>query len=421
MTYLYRIFVKFIGGYLLLPFLVTKQRREEGSQLWTSSFSIQNAIPVLWFHAASVGELEALWPVIIALAEKAKGGLKIQFALTVFSSSARARLGQLEQSLLDLGAQVAVCGYSPWEGNWGDALGKVKPKLFITTKYEAWPELWMSLSERSIGLVIISAKKRRSLEISKWICQLFLVPLPKMKLLTASAGDGSGLSQIFKEAEVLQVGEPRWDQVFSRAHQGNSRAKRVLEVLSPSPRPWGVLGQIWPEDLSLWKSVIRQASGTLIIVPHRIEPKYLTPVGNFLNEAGIQYLKSSALKGNEQGVQALLVDEMGFLSELYAGADWAYVGGGFGKGVHSTIEPAIYGVPIGCGPQGVEKFPEIYNLEKRGQLKIIRNEVELAQWMTLNLAPATGAKLSRELWMRQAQQEKGATIRICEIIGSVLP
>ena len=59
----------------------------------------------------------------------------------------------------------------------------------------------------------------------------------------------------------------------------------------------------------------------------------------------------------------VLVDEMGFLSELYGAADWAYVGGGFGAGVHSTIEPAIQGIPILIGPVRADHFTEIGQLQ----------------------------------------------------------
>jgi len=75
----------------------------------------------------------------------------------------------------------------------------------------------------------------------------------------------------------------------------------------------------------------------------------------------------------------ILVDEMGFLAEFYELADWAFVGGGFGKGVHSTLEPACHGIPVFCGPSGAESFTEIQLLQEKEQLRVVHSSYELTQ------------------------------------------
>jgi 3-deoxy-D-manno-octulosonic-acid transferase len=89
------------------------------------------------------------------------------------------------------------------------------------------------------------------------------------------------------------------------------------------------------------------------------------------------------------------VDEMGFLAELYSIMDWSWVGGGFGSGVHSTIEPAVHGLAVFSGPKGWEKFDEIRLLERQGQLAVLDfasnregfssfSDSRKKEWMDLN-------------------------------------
>ena len=94
-------------------------------------------LPTCWFHAASVGELETLWPVAVELA--GSGDEKREFIFTVLSSSARERVAKLAQVVSERGAKVRFCGYSPWEGDWREALHSLGPEVFVTAKYEPGP------------------------------------------------------------------------------------------------------------------------------------------------------------------------------------------------------------------------------------------------------------------------------------------
>jgi 3-deoxy-D-manno-octulosonic-acid transferase len=125
-------------------------------------------------------------------------------------------------------------------------------------------------------------------------------------------------------------------------------------------------------------------------------------------------LRSSRNPSTERAgpTTCILVDETGVLSELYASADWAYIGGGFGDGVHSTIEPALHGIPISCGPGGAEKFAEIEDLKQSGQLSMVRSTEELASWLKEKSRDAT----PRGRWIQDARARLGATGRILELL-----
>ena len=113
--------------------------------------------------------------------------------------------------------------------------------------------------------------------------------------------------------------------------------------------------------------------------------------------------------------RAILVDEMGFLAELYAHADWAYVGGGFGSGIHSTLEPAAAGIPICCGPARVDVFAETRGLRKSAQLTVIEDASGFASWIDrVDHLSAT----QKRTWKDDVSARLGATERIWSEIQS---
>ena len=172
----YRIFQRVVVQNLFLPFVFSKKRmseaqnnqREIESIRLESVFSSESLKKRIWCHAASVGELESLWPLILFLAEQ-----KSEIILTILSESARPSLERLKLALVEKGAKIAFCGYSPWEGHWSKALKALRPSLFITAKYEAWPDLWVSLKEEKVPLAIVSAQSRKSLNCKKNVPSFF--------------------------------------------------------------------------------------------------------------------------------------------------------------------------------------------------------------------------------------------------------
>jgi hypothetical protein len=143
-----------------------------------------------------------------------------------------------------------------------------------------------------------------------------------------------------------------------------------IHALSPDyPRPWWIGAQVWGSDAPLFEQwMIRgEFSGTLFLVPHE--------VGNVQEEQA-----RSAFARVLQSPNVHWIGKKGVLMNLYAQCDAAYVGGGFGQGVHNTMEPAVFGIPISCGPARVETFTEISQLKTSQQLKVIQNAQEFIQW-----------------------------------------
>ncbi len=365
-----------------------------------------------WFHGASVGELESLIPVMKEWA--ARGD---EIVATVLSESAKGAIEKLPQEFEDRPGALLYAGYAPWDGRWGEALEKVRPSLFITAKYEAWPELWASLAERGIPLVVLGARPRRSLRVARRLSDFLVGMTPRLWLLTANEEDAQALRRELGQVRSCVTGEPRWDRVLERSQRRGGRAKQLVEQAAHLPRPWGVLGSVWPEDLDVWRGRLgNKAAGTLWVVPHQVDSDSLEEIEELLQEGGVEWVRSSSwegrqLKNQKNATHCVLVDEMGFLSELYSGVDWAYVGGGFGEGVHSTIEPAIHAIPISCGPNGAEKFAEIEELTLSGQLQIIEDAEGLDHWLD---TPPNAEQ--RESWKRQIAEKMGASRRVLEVL-----
>jgi 3-deoxy-D-manno-octulosonic-acid transferase len=142
-----------------------------------------------------------------------------------------------------------------------------------------------------------------------------------------------------------------------------------------------------------------------------------------LTESGLKPLRTSKLAGPElvarqEGV-VILGDELGFLSELYAAVDWGYVGGGFGAGVHSMIEPAIHGIPIACGTKNADKFPEIAELRQTGQLRLLSGPKDIREWhgYAIEVARSQAAGSSGEEWRQQALSRLGSTDRVMQALA----
>ena len=429
---LYRAFHSKLIEPFLLPLIFKRDPFPKPSQPNSTSSSSN---PCLWFHVASVGELESLWPLILLAA---KNGLGI--AVTVLSPSAKNSLEKLKLSLEQIQANIIHLDYSPWEGSWTKWLQKISPTVFISAKYEAWPDLWVSLKELNIPLVIVSARARRSLKLAKLLSHAMIGATPELILLPATSEDVAPLQKLFPDAQIQVTGEPRWDRVFERIQKGNSRAQELIRKFEKFPRPWGVIGSAWAEDIILFEPTLPRLKGTLWIVPHKVDDISIQQIDGLLKTYHLNPIKTSTTDTPDIGdtsdshtpkattqnstssqshgsLSCILVDEMGFLTELYSKTNWAFVGGGFGAGIHSTIEPAIYGIPVAGGPKGSTRFSEISQLSQTGQLTLTSSGEELEEWIQkLDQLSVNEASANEVSWKKDALTRLGASQRILDIL-----
>jgi 3-deoxy-D-manno-octulosonic-acid transferase len=381
----------------------------------------------VWFHAASVGELESLWPLI----ERASREPRTRLILTVFSTSAWSHLHKMARRLE--GAPALYVGYSPLEGGWRSAFSGISPDLFVTAKYEAWPEIWDSLARIQVPLAIIGAKPRSSILWAKRILDFLGGSIPHILFFSFDPENEAGLAKRFPAAKLFHGSDPRWDRVFQRSELPHPRVAELVAEFRDLPKPWGALGSAWAADLeALAENAATDVTGTIWIVPHRVDPRSISEMEILLRDRGFTPLRTSvAERIRPAGKIAVLVDEMGFLAELYSAMDWAFIGGGFGSSIHSTIEPAIYGLPIYGGPKGQQKFDEIPLLQKQAQLHLFqrssrstkgpRSSEDFMAWL---LAESRGGRAVRDdrrkEWKEANQRHRGASERIWDRLSEAL-
>jgi 3-deoxy-D-manno-octulosonic-acid transferase len=381
----------------------------------------------IWFHAASMGELESLWP-LVELA--AKGGTN-RLVLTVFSTSAWAHLHRMARKLE--GPPPLYVGYSPLEGGWRNALEEAGLNLFVTAKYEAWPEIWDSLAALDLPLAIIGAKPRSSILWAKRILRFLRGRIPRIIFFSFDPENEPGLTRSFPAAILYHGSDPRWDRVFQRSERTHPRVSELSREFADLPRPWGAIGSAWAPDLGALPShAAASVAGTLWVIPHRVDARSVSELEILLRERGFTPVRTSVPGGiRPAGKIAVLIDEMGFLAELYSVMNWAFIGGGFGSSIHSTIEPAIYGLPIYGGPKGQQKFDEIPLLKKQSQLRLFgdvklhgsvaRSEEDFLDWLHAEFSGTDQALADRHgEWRTANLRHRGASERIWARLAAVL-
>ena len=156
----------------------------------------------------------------------------------------------------------------------------------------------------------------------------------------------------------------------------------------------------------------------MLLVPHDLSPEHLTSLKRELVSRNLVHLFTSEAGGAASAapadpVQVVVVDEMGFLAGLYALADVAVVGGGWGVGIHNTLEPAAHGVPIVTGPN-LNRFQEAKDLQEAGALRVAQQPSDLMREIR-SFDDGAGHKARRCV-----ERSRGAAAAIAMRLASVL-
>jgi 3-deoxy-D-manno-octulosonic-acid transferase len=301
---------------------------------------------LVWIHAPSVGEGLQARPVIeIARAERPE----LQLAYTYFSPSARGFAESLPVDFRD---------YLPFDtrGDARAALAALRPQALVFSKLDVWPMLVFEADRQGVPVVMISAtlasasSRRRRLAVA-----LLRDAYSRLSAVGAvDEADADRLVSIGVRPSVITVtGDTRYDQVWARAAQ--PRLDGPLLASLRSDRPTMVAGSTWPADearlLAAWLRVHNGIPGArLIIAPHEPTHEHLAAVEGWARSSALRLARLGSDGAREADV--IVVDRTGVLGDLYGLATISYVGGGFhAAGLHSTLEPAAFGVPVLFGPR----------------------------------------------------------------------
>jgi len=302
----------------------------------------------IWFHFASLGEFEQGRPVLEALKEKYPHK---NIVVTFFSPS-----GYEVRKNYALADGIF---YLPLDTkkNAEEFIRLLKPEIAIFTKYEFWYHYFKTLHQQQIPLILISGIFRPEQAFFKWYGGFYRRILSYVSYFFVQNEQSVRLLNSINLANTSLSGDTRFDRVAENA--AAPKKLELIEKFCESSRVF-IAGSTWLPDEQLLAELIKQhPDWKFIIAPHEIQPDHINEIIKLIPEAA-RYTQLETTSGAFDR-QVLLVDNIGMLSSVYQYGEIAYIGGGFGTGIHNTLEAAAFGLPVIIGPK-YDKFQEAKDL-----------------------------------------------------------
>lgn len=357
---------------------------------------------IFWVHAASVGEFEQGRPLIEFVKEHHP---EYKILVTFYSPSGY----ELRRGYK--GADHVFYFPSDKKKVVRQFLDAIHPEIAVFIKYEFWLNTLFELRRRGIRTFLVSSIFRKNSTFFKPWGGLWRKALGTYETIFVQNESSLELLDRLGLSNVVVAGDTRFDRV----HQ---------IVLSPKQLPLIdrfcgnsrvlVAGSTWGPDEELLVPLANDNPDIkFIIAPHEMDESRINSM--------IENIKGGAVRYTSPGEdledrQVLIVDTIGLLSSIYKYASWAYVGGGFGVGIHNTVEPASYGLPLAFGPK-YKKFDEAVAMTKLGVATVIHDYSELSGWFSpLKKDEALRQKVCQAA-RNYTTSQLGATDLITKIMG----
>ena len=317
---------------------------------------------VLWFHCASLGEFEQARPLI----ESCKKDFpNHRIALTFFSPSGY----EVQKNY----AFADVVTYLPLDRKKSVVrfIEALRPQVLFLIKYEFWPNLISELQKQKIPVFSVASIFRKQ--------QLFFKPwgfymkniLKKIDFFFVQNEASQKLLSSVGIENTLVIGDTRTDRVLDILNQDNTN-ETIADFIQD--QYCFVVGSSWPEDVAILSKTIDSKSNLkTIIAPHNVDEASLCQVELSFHKTVIRWSDLSQQKKEDADI--LLIDCIGILTKIYSYADIAYVGGAMGtKGLHNTLEPAVFGIPILIG-KNYTRYQEAEDLVASGGIVSVDSSV----------------------------------------------
>ena len=355
----------------------------------------------VWFHVASLGEYEQAQP-MMEIVKREQPEYKI--LLSFFSPSG------FEVQKNNRTADI-VC-YLPFDTkkNVKKFLDLANPSIAIFVKYEFWYNFIHQLYLRKIPVYLTSAVFRSNqlffkpwgnvfTKILKYYTEIFVQDKQSKRLLLAHDIEN-----------VTVMGDTRMDRVIKIREEALSLP--IVEKFTKLKENQAVLvaGSSWSEDENILINYFnKHAYLKLIIAPHLIDEAHLLQIESKLKRPFIRFSHSTMT--NITDYDCLIIDNFGILSSVYRYGQIAYIGGGFGAGIHNLLEAAVYGIPVMFGPN-YKKFIEASQLIDNGGGYTISNEIEFNRILKNFVTSPEDLEIAGEKAAEYIYTNAGATERI---------
>lgn len=359
----------------------------------------------LWFHCASLGEYEQGLPVFQALRKHYESH---KIVLTFFSPSGY----QIRKN-----SPIAdVVAYLPLDTkkNARAFVDIVNPELTVFVKYDIWPNFLNELKSRDLRAILISAAFRKKQSFFKFYGSKLRNALFCFEHIFTQNEVSKDLLESIEYKNVTISGDTRFDRVSNQLKTDNS-----LDFIKQfkNNKLCVVVGSSWPEDENLFINFINKKAPKdikFIIAPHNIKSQQVKNLKDKLNTKVTLF--SSKENINLSKAQVLIVDTIGLLSKIYSYADIAYVGGAMGNtGLHNTLEPAVFGIPIIIG-NNHSKFPEAEAMINNKGMFSVSNQKEFNNILSLLIENEHKRLDSGNKNLDYIEKNKGAVIQILDYL-----
>ena len=378
--------------------------------------------PLIWVHAPSVGEGLQAKPVLEALRVARPHW---QLAYTYFSPSAE----RLARTL-----PVDVTDYLPLDrrSDVNAVLAALQPTALVFSKLDVWPELTLAAAAKGVKLGLISATVAANSSRLRWPARGWGLAAYRAldRIGAISQDDAHRLEQLGARSEAIEVtGDTRYDSVAERAERfDRARAPFARLATVPAGSFTIVAGSTWPADeavvLPAFADLRAQVPGArLILAPHEPNPDHLAGIAQRTSDLGLPRPVRLSQLEHTPPAPIIVVDRVGTLADLYALADVAFVGGGFHRaGLHSVLEPAVFGVPVTIGPHWQMSRDAHVLLDQGGAIAVAADGRQPlhAQWLVWFHDPAARKKAGA-VGKRVVREGRGAAERTTALVQLLIP
>ncbi len=358
---------------------------------------------IIWFHCSSLGEFEQGRPLI----EKLKSqNPNFKFLLTFFSPSGY----EIRKDYKG----VDWVFYLPLDSkrNAKQFFEIVNPSLVVFVKYDYWYYYLTECKKRNIPLLLVSGIFRQNQPFFKWYGNLHRSMLNCFTHFFVQDKESLQLLQSININNVTVAGDTRFDRV-SEIAENFTPIEKIEKFCNDSLVL--VAGSTWLDDEKLIKDATANFSNLkIIIAPHEIHKEHIDQLKSIFPNAMV-HSQLKAYSSQPITSKCLIIDNIGILSKLYHYATIAYVGGGFNKGIHNTLEAAVYGKPVLFGPN-YKKFKEAIGLIETGGGICISSSNEFSAILQNFISNKTELEVSSKRSFEFVKQNKGATEKVLHYI-----
>lgn len=319
--------------------------RGERAALGLLREKVEDGAQYVWFHAASLGEFEQGRPLMEQLR---RDHPEYKILLTFFSPSGYEVRKNYE------GADI-IC-YLPLDTvrNARRFLRAIRPVMAFFIKYEFWYNYLHILSHRNVPVYSVSSIFRPGQIFFRWYGRQYGRVL---KCFTHFFVQNETSRQLLHDElgidNVTVSGDTRFDRVLQICN-----AAKQLPLVEAFKKDYKVFvaGSSWPPDEDIFIRYFNEhRDWRLVIAPHVIDEDHLQQIVSKLDRKVVRYTQATEQEVAE--AECLIIDCFGLLSSIYRYGEVAYVGGGFGVGIHNVLEAAVWSVPVIFGPNN-ERFQE---------------------------------------------------------------